>query len=53
MDIRKRLRTGQGWWSHVDFRFWNLDCGLKKLETKCEAGQSVFNSKIRILKSKL
>jgi hypothetical protein len=37
----------------MDFRFWNLDWGLKKLEPNCEAGQSVFKSKIRILKSKL
>jgi hypothetical protein len=37
----------------IDFRIWNLDCGLKKLEPNCEARQSVFKSKIRILKSKL
>ena len=42
-----------GYWGHVDFRFWNLDCGLKILKLNCFARLSALKSKIQILKSKL
>jgi len=30
---------GQRWWNQVDFRFWNLDCGLKQFQFKAQLPQ--------------